>query len=63
MAKISEVISTIEGPDFDQQNVQNLANNVISIVQKMNTTYQQQLKDEQEAFTLFLSLVKIIKRL
>ena len=63
MAKISEVISTIEGPEFDQQNVQNLANNVISIVQKMNTTYQQQLKDEQEAFTLFISYVKIIKRL
>ena len=31
MAKISEVISTIEGPEFDRQNVQNLANNVISI--------------------------------
>jgi|TARA_R100001224_G_scaffold45195_1_gene26030 hypothetical protein len=54
MAKISEVVATIEGPDFDQQNVQNLANNVISIVQKMNTTYQQQLKDELEAFTLFV---------
>jgi len=54
MAKISEVVATIEGPNFDQQNVQNLANNVISIVQKMNTTYQKQLKDELEAFTLFV---------
>jgi hypothetical protein len=24
-------------------------------VQKMNTTYQQQIKDEQEAFTFFTS--------
>ena len=55
MAKISEVISTIEGPEFDQQNVQNLANNVISKEKKMNTTYQQQIKDEQEAFTFFTS--------
>ena len=55
MGKISEVVPTIEGPEFDRQNVQNLANNVISIVQKMNTTYQQQIKDEQEAFTFFTS--------
>jgi hypothetical protein len=45
MAKISEVVPTIEGPEFDRQNVQNLANN----------TYQQQIKDEQEAFTFFTS--------
>jgi hypothetical protein len=28
---------------------------VPTIVQKMNTTYQQQIKDEQEAFTFFTS--------
>ena len=54
MAKISEVIATIMGPDFDPINVQGLANNMGSIVQKLNTTYQQQLTDELEAFTLFM---------
>jgi len=55
MAKISEVIATILGPDFDSMNVQGLADNVASVVQKLNTTYQQQLTDEYEAFTLFMS--------
>jgi len=55
MAKISEVVATILGPDFDPMNVQGLADNVGSIVQKLNTTYQQQLTDEYEAFTLFIT--------
>jgi len=53
MAKIVEVITEIQGPEFDQINLQGLSNNVVNIVQKLNTTYQQQLKDEMEAFTLF----------
>ena len=55
MAKISEVVATIIGPDFDPMNVQGLADNIGSIVQKLNTTYQQQLTDEYEIFTLFMS--------
>ena len=55
MAKISEVVATILGPDFDSMNVQGLADNVASVVQKLNTTYQQQLTDEYEVFTLFIS--------
>ena len=55
MAKISEVVATIIGPDFDPMNVQGLADNIGSIVQKLNTTYQQQLTDEYEAFTLFIT--------
>jgi|TARA_R110002012_G_scaffold164403_1_gene326783 hypothetical protein len=55
MAKISEVVAAILGPDFDQVNVQALADNVGSVVQKLNTTYQQQLTDEYEAFSLFMS--------
>ncbi len=55
MAKISEVVATIIGPDFDPMNVQSLADNVGSIVQKLNSTYQQQLTDEYEAFTLFIT--------
>ena len=53
MAKIVEVITDIQGPEFDPINLQGLSNNVVNIVQKLNTTYQQQLKDEMEAFTLF----------
>ncbi len=45
MAKISEVIATIIGPDFDPVKVQGVADNVGSIVQKINTTYQQQLTE------------------
>ena len=55
MAKISEVIATIIGPDFDPVNVQGVADNVGSVVQKLNTTYQQQLTDEYESFSLFMS--------
>tara|TARA_R110002020_G_scaffold40856_1_gene120681 strand:- start:433 stop:600 length:168 start_codon:yes stop_codon:yes gene_type:complete len=55
MAKISEVIASIIGPDFDVMNVQGLADNVGSVVQKLNTTYQQQLTDEYEAFSLFMN--------
>ena len=55
MAKISEVIASIIGPDFDVMNVQGLADNVGSVVQKLNTTYQQQLTDDYEAFSLFMN--------
>ena len=54
MAKIAEVIADILGPEFNSDNVQNLADNLSSVVQKLNTTYQQQLTDEYEAFTLFM---------
>ncbi len=43
MAKIGEVIADILGPNFSRENVQNLADNLTSVVQKLNTTYQQQL--------------------
>ena len=55
MAKISEVIPTVIGPEFDAVNVLGVADNVGSIVQKLNTTYQQQLTDEYEIFSLFMS--------
>ena len=55
MAKISEVIATVIGPEFDAVNVQGVADNVGSLVQKLNTTYQQHLTDEYEIFSLFMS--------
>ena len=55
MAKISEVVAAIIGAEFDTMNVQALADNVGSVVQKLNTTYQQQLTDEYEIFSLFVN--------
>ena len=55
MAKISEVIATVIGPEFNAINVQGVADNVGSIVQKLNTTYQQQLTAEYEIFSLFMN--------
>ena len=55
MAKISEVIAAIIGPEFDSMNVQALADNVGSVVQKLNSTYQQQQTDEYEIFSLFMN--------
>ena len=55
MAKISEVIATVIGPEFDAINVQGVADNVGSIVLKLNTTYQQHLTDEYEIFSLFMN--------
>ena len=55
MAKISEVVAAIIGPEFDTMNIQALADNVGSVVQKLNTTYQQQLTDEYEIFSLFMN--------
>ena len=55
MAKIYYVIATIIGPVFEAVNVQGIADNVSSVVQKLNTTYQQQLTDEYESFSLFMS--------
>ena len=55
MAKISEVIATVIGPEFDAINVQGVSDNVGSVVQKLSTTYQQQLTDEYEIFSLFMN--------
>ena len=55
MAKISEVIATVIGPEFDAINVQGVADNVGTIVQKLNTPYQQQQTDEYEIFSLFMN--------
>ena len=38
---------------YDQQVQQSFVRDVDSIVQKLNTTYQQDLKDESEAEALF----------
>ena len=54
MAKIVQVL-TQPGAEYDQQLQQSFVRDVDSIVQKLNTTFQQDLKDEQEAQNFFIA--------
>ena len=42
-------------PEYDHQIQQSFVRDVDSVVQKLNTTFQQELKEEVEAFNLFLA--------
>ena len=42
-------------PQYDQQVQQSFVRDVDSIVQKLNTSYQKDLKDESEAEAFFLA--------
>ena len=52
MARIVQAL-TQPTEDYDQQLQQSFVRDVDSIVQKLNTTYQQDLKDESEAEAFF----------
>ena len=52
MARIVQAL-TQPGKDYNQQIQQSFVRDVDSIVQKLNTTYQQDLKDESEVETFF----------
>ena len=54
MARIVQAL-TQPAEDYDQQIQQSFVRDVDSIVQKLNTTFQQDLKDEQEAVAFFLA--------
>ena len=54
MAKIVQAL-TQPLEDYDQQVQQSFVRDVDSIVQKLNTTYQQELKEEVEAQNFFLN--------
>ena len=54
MARIVQVL-TQPGEQYDQQLQQSFVRDVDSIVQKLNSTFQQDLKEEAEAASLFLS--------
>ena len=43
-------------PEYDQQIQQSFVRDVDSVVQKLNTTFQQDIKEEAEALALFLGL-------
>ena len=53
MARIVQAL-TQPNKEYDQQIQQSFVRDVDSIVQKLNTTYQQDLKDEAEAGAFFL---------
>ena len=54
MAKIVQAL-TQPGEQYDQQLQQSLVRDVDSIVQKLNSTFQQDLKDELEAVNFYLA--------
>jgi|TARA_R110002020_G_scaffold194482_2_gene395350 hypothetical protein len=54
MAKIAQVI-TRPSQQYDYTVAEAQTRDLDAIVQKLNTTYQQELKDEVEAFNFFLN--------
>ena len=54
MAKIVQAL-TQPGEQYDQQLQQSFVRDVDSIVQKLNSTFQQELKDELEAVNFYLA--------
>ena len=54
MAKIVQSL-TQPGDQYDQLHQQSFVRDVDGIVQKLNTTFQQDLKDELEAVNFYLA--------
>ena len=54
MARIVQAL-TQPTEDYDQQIQQSFVRDVDSIVQKLNTSYQKDLRDESEAEAFFLA--------
>ena len=52
---MARIVQSLTQPDreYDQQTQQSFVRDIDSIVQKLNTTYQQDLKDEAEAEAYF----------
>ncbi len=54
MARIVQVL-TQPGEQYDQRLQQSFVRDVDSIVQKLNSTFQQDLKDELEAVNFYIA--------
>jgi len=54
---MARIVQSLTQPlqEYDQSIQQSFLRDVDGIVQKLNTTFQQDVKDEVEAFNLFLS--------
>ena len=59
MAKIAQVI-TRPAQEYDYTVAEAQTRDLDAIVEKLNTTYQQDLEDEVEAFNFFLNLWLIV---
>ena len=54
MAKIVQVL-TRASKEYDLETAESQVRDLDAIVEKLNTTYQQDLKDEVEAFNFFIN--------
>ena len=54
---MARIVQSLTQPnvEYDQQTQQSFVRDVDSIVQKLNTTFQQDLKDEAEAESFFMA--------
>ena len=54
---MARIVQSLTQPnrEYDQQVQQSFVRDVDSVIQKLNTTFQQDVKDEIEAFTFFLA--------
>ena len=52
---MARIVQSLTQPDreYDQQTQQSFVRDIDSLVQKLNTTYQQDIKDEAEAEAYF----------
>ena len=54
---MARIVQSLTQPnrEYDQQEQQSIDRDVDSVIQKLNTTFQQDVKDEVEAFNFFLA--------
>ena len=54
---MARIVQSLTQPnrEYDQQVQQSFVRDVDSVIQKLNTTFQQDVKDEVEAFNSFLA--------
>ena len=54
---MARIVQSLTQPnrEYDQQVKQSFVRDVDSVIQKLNTTFQQDVKDEVEAFNFFLA--------
>ena len=54
---MARIVQSLTQPleNYDQQVQQSIVRDVDSVVQKLNTTFQQDLKEESEAVAFFIS--------
>jgi len=54
MAKVT-VVFTRPGKEYKQQDADSLVRDLDGLIEKLNSTFQQELRDESQRFTWYLS--------